>query len=83
MERCKNKVFVSLKFFVSLLRSGLLNLQNTPQYYLLIQSKSMLSELIRSGLLKDKHDRNESAGMLSDLLRSGLPIDKLHHNTIY
>ena len=36
----------------------------------------MLSDLLRSGLLKDKHNRYKSAGMLSDLLRSGLPNDE-------
>ena len=45
------------------------------------QSKSMLSDFLRSGLFKDEHDLNQSVGMLSDLLRSGLPNDKLHHNT--
>ena len=43
----------------------------------------MLSDLLRSGLLKDKHDKNQSTGMLSDLLRSGLPNYKIHHNTTY
>ena len=36
----------------------------------------MLSDLLRSGPLKDKHNRYKSAGMLSDLLKSGLPNDK-------
>ena len=35
----------------------------------------MLSDLLRSGLLKGKRDKNQSTGMLSDLLRSGLPND--------
>ena len=38
----------------------------------------MLSDLLRSWLLNDKHDRYKLAGMLNDLLRSGLP-----HNESY
>ena len=41
----------------------------------------MLSDLLRSGLLKDSHDRCMSTGMLSDLMRSGLPNDKSLWNT--
>ena len=41
-----------------------------------MQSESMLSDLLKSGLLKDRHDRYKSAGMLSDLLKSGLLKDR-------
>ena len=49
-----------------------------------MQSESILSVLLvlRSGLLKDRHDINKSAGVLGDLMRSGLPKDSLYLNTI-
>ena len=42
----------------------------------------MLSDLLRSGLLKDKHNKYKSADMLNDLLRSGLLNDYPHMNII-
>ena len=41
-------------------------------------SESILSDLLRSGLLMDRYDWNKSTGMLSDLMRSGLPHDTSH-----
>ena len=37
---------------------------------------TMVNDLLKSGLLKDRHNINTSAGILSDLLRSGLPNDE-------
>ena len=42
----------------------------------------MLSDLLRSRLPKDNHDRYKSVGMLSDLMRSGLPNDYPHMSNI-